>query len=97
VGDALRAVGREGRLEYVPLFADALKFLLYFVVLVIGLSTMQVDVAILYVFANALAWGLAAGVAVGLGIAFGWGFKDAIARRADTWIDAISTRKKSGN
>lgn len=94
VGDALRAVAREGRIEYAPLFADALKFLLYFIVLVIGLSTMRIDVKILYVLANALSWSIAAGIAVGLGIAFGWGFKDAIAKRADRWIDSISAEKR---
>ena len=94
VADALRAVGKEGRLEYAPIFADALRFVFYFVVLAIGLSTMQVDVNILYIFANALAWGIALGIAVGLGIAFGWGFKDAIAKRADKWIETISAGTK---
>lgn len=94
VGDALRAVGKEGRLEYAPVFADATRFLLYFVVLVIGLSTMRIDVNILYVFANALAWGVAAGVAVGLGIAFGWGLKDAVAKRSDKWLDSMTAAAK---
>jgi hypothetical protein len=94
VADALRAVGKEGRLEYAPIFADALRFVFYFVVLAIGLSTMEVDISVLYIFANALAWGIALGVAVGLGIAFGWGFKDAIAKRADKWIEIISTGTK---
>jgi len=94
VADALRAVGKEGRLEYAPIFADALRFVFYFVVLAIGLSTMQVDVNILYIFANALAWGIALGIAVGLGIAFGWGFKDAVAKRADKWIETISAGTK---
>jgi hypothetical protein len=97
VADALRAVGKEGRLEYAPIFADALRFVFYFVVLAIGLSTMQVDISVLYIFANALAWGIALGVAVGLGIAFGWGFKDAIAKRADKWIEVISTGTKKKN
>ncbi|WP_455363212.1 hypothetical protein [[Eubacterium] cellulosolvens] len=43
----------------------------------------------MYVLANALAWGIAAGVAVGLGIASGWGFKDVISRRADSWLGAL--------
>jgi hypothetical protein len=94
VADALRAVGKEGRLEYAPVFADALRFVFYFLVLAIALSTMQIDVNILYIFANALAWGIALGIAVGLGIAFGWGFKDAIAKRADKWIETISAGTK---
>lgn len=94
VGDALGAVAKEGRLEYAPVFANALKFMFYFVVLVLGLSTMQIDVNILYLFANAAAWSLAAGIAIGLGIAFGWGFKDAVAKRADKWLDTMSAGAK---
>lgn len=94
VGDAIRAVAKEGKLEYAGLFADATRFFLYFIVLIIGLSTMQIDVGILYIFANAMAWSVAAGVAVGSGIAIGWGFKDAIAKRADKWLDSISSGTK---
>jgi hypothetical protein len=94
VGDALRSVGRAGALEYSGVFADALKFLLYFVVIVIGLSLMRIDVTILHVFATALAWGIAAGIGVGLGIAFGWGFKDAVSKRADGWLTTLSESAK---
>ena len=98
VADALRGVAKEGQLEYAGLFAGFLRVLLYFVVLVIGLSTMKIDASILNVFANAMAWGIAAGIAVGLGIALGWGFKDAIAKRADKWLDNAGTvaRKLEG-
>ena len=98
VADALRGVAKEGQLEYAGLFAGFLRVVLYFVVLVIGLSTMKIDASILNVFANAMAWGIAAGIAVGLGIALGWGFKDAIAKRADKWLDNAGTvaRKLEG-
>jgi hypothetical protein len=94
VGDAVRSVGKAGAIEYAGIFAGALRFVLYFVVIIMGLSLMRVEVNILYIFANALAWGIAAGVAVGLGIAFGWGFKDAISKRADSWLSALSESAK---
>jgi hypothetical protein len=86
--DALREVGKEGQMEFASVFANVLRFVLYFVVLVVGLSTMKVDVNILYILANALSWGVAIGIAAGFGIAIGWGFKDAVAKRADAWLDA---------
>ncbi len=97
VADALREVAKEGRLEFAPVFANALRFVLYFVVLVMGLSTMKVDVSILYILANALSWGAAIGLAAAFGIAFGWGFKDAVSKRAEVWLDSASslTRKTS--
>jgi hypothetical protein len=92
--DALREVGKEGKMEFASVFANVLRFVLYFVVLVVGLSTMKVDVNILYILANALSWGVAIGIAVGFGIAIGWGFKDAVAKRADTWLDAAGEMAK---
>ena len=94
VGDAVRSVGKEGAIEYSGIFANALKFVLYFVILIMGLSLMRVEVQILYIFANALAWGVAAGVAVGFGIAFGWGFKDAVSKKADSWLGKFSESAK---
>ena len=50
---------------------------------------MKVEVQILYIFANALAWGIAIGIAAGLGIAIGLGFKDVIAKKTLNWIPTI--------
>jgi hypothetical protein len=90
IGDAVASVGREVRVEFVGFISAGLKLLLYFVVLTIALKMMRVDVEILYIFARALAWGAAAGVAVGLGIAFGWGFKDLVAKNAEKWFTSTS-------
>ena len=96
VGDSFVALGREANIEFSSLIAGGLRLILYAVTAVIGLSVMKIDVSIIYVFANALAWGVAAGIAVGLGIAFGWGFKDAVAARAKDWIkSATQTAKKA--
>jgi len=90
IGDAVASVGKEVRVEFVSFISAGLKLLLYFVVLTIALKMMRVDVEILYIFARALAWGVAAGVAVGLGIAFGWGFKDLVAKNAEKWFTSTS-------
>jgi len=87
----MKKVGEEAGLDYSKLFADGLRLFLYSVVIIIALSQMKVDVGILYIFANALSWGIAIGVCVGLGIAFGWGFKDVIAESAKEWIKSLTT------
>ncbi|MGC9180400.1 MAG: mechanosensitive ion channel family protein [Vulcanisaeta sp.] len=46
---------------------DAFRFILYYMVITIALSVMKVNVTILYIFAQGLAWA----VAIGLGIAIG--------------------------
>jgi len=94
VGDAVKAIGREAKIEFIGLLADGLRLFLYFVIVVIALSVMKIDVSILHSFANALAWGIAIGVCVGLGIAFGWGFKDVVAKNAEKWLESTKTVAK---
>ncbi|MEM3601277.1 MAG: hypothetical protein QXN87_01215 [Candidatus Bathyarchaeia archaeon] len=89
IGDAVNAVGREAKIEFVGLLANGLKLFLYLIVIVLALTVMKIDVSILYTFANALAWGIAIGVCIGLGIAFGWGFKDTVAKNAEKWIESV--------
>ncbi|WP_054854028.1 hypothetical protein [Vulcanisaeta distributa] len=51
---------------------DAFRFILYYMVITIALSVMKVDVTILYIFAQGLAWAVAiglGGVAIGLVLA----------------------------
>lgn len=71
---------------YTGYFADGARIFLYFVAIVMGLSTMGVDVAILYTFAQAAAWGVAAGIALAIGIAFGWGGKDYVSDNIGGWL-----------
>ena len=94
IADIIKRVGEEAKVAYSSLFADGLRLLLYSVVIILGLSQMKIDVSILYIFANALSWGIAIGVCVGLGIAFGWGFKDVIAKSAKEWIDSMAVTAK---
>lgn len=91
ITDFMKKVGEEAGVAYAKLFSDGLRLFLYSVVIIIALSQMKIDVSILYIFANALAWGISIGVCVGLGIAFGWGFKNVIAERAKEWVKSLTT------
>jgi hypothetical protein len=75
---------------YTDVFADGMRVFLYFVTVVIGLSTMGVDVRILNTFAQAAAWGLAAGVALAVGIGFGLGGRDYVAANIGDWLPGRS-------
>jgi hypothetical protein len=94
VGDAVKAVGREARAEFSMVLGDALKVFLYLIVIIMGLSVMQIDVRILYVFSTALAWGTALGVGAAIAIAFGLGFKDYVARNAEGWVTSITAKTR---
>ncbi len=87
VGDAIRAVGREAKIEYAGAASLLVRGIMYLVVIIIGLSTMRIDVSILYTIVTALSWGLAGAVAIGGGIALGFGLRDFVAKRAETWAE----------
>ena len=73
---------------YTNWFATGTRVFLYFTAIVIGLDIMSIDVGILYLFARALAWGLAAAIAIGAGVAFGWGGRDYVAEHIDGWMSS---------
>jgi len=72
--------------SYTEWVAEGVRLFLYFVVLVMGLDTMGVAVEILFTFAEAAAFGVAAGIALAIGIAFGWGGKDYVAENIGGWV-----------
>lgn len=87
VGDAIRAIGREAKIEYAGMASLLVRGVMYLVVIIIGLSTMRIDVSILYTIITALSWGLAGAIAIGGGIAIGFGLRDLVARRAEAWME----------
>ncbi|WP_380675072.1 mechanosensitive ion channel family protein [Salinigranum sp. GCM10025319] len=90
IGDAIMRTRAATQTEYTSWLAKGTRMFLYFTAIVIGLDTMGVDVGILFVFANALAWGLAAAVAIGVGIAVGWGGHTYVAENIDRWMGRAS-------
>ena len=90
IGDAITAVGREAKIEYASLVSLAVRGVLYLVVIIIGLSTMKIDVSILNVVVTAISWGVAGAIALGVGLALGFGLKDYVARKAEDWLKRAS-------
>ena len=90
IGDAIMRTRAATHTEYTTWFATGTRMFLYFTAIVIGLDTMGVDVGILYVFARALAWGIAAAVAIGVGVAIGWGGHTYVQDNVDRWMGRAS-------
>lgn len=63
---------------YINLIGDVTKVLFYYVTITLALAELGVDVTILYIFAQALAWSLAIAVGIATGIILGWMLKDKI-------------------
>jgi small-conductance mechanosensitive channel len=90
IGDAIMRTRAATQTGYTNWFAAGTRMFLYFTAIVIGLDTMGIDVSILYVFANAIAWGIAAALALGAGIAIGWGGHYYVADNIDKWFGRAS-------
>ncbi len=95
VGDAITAVGREAKIEYAGLASAVVRGMLYLVVIIVGLSTMRIDVSILNTIVTAMAWGLAGAVAIGGGLAIGFGLRDYVSKRAEEWMKKAEEAAKS--
>ena len=91
IGDAIMRTRAATQTAYTSWFASGTRMFLYFTAIVIGLDTMGVDVGILYVFAEAFAWGLAAAVAIGAGLAIGWGGHNYVQDNIDRWMGRASS------
>lgn len=85
IGDFISRTEAFTQTQLTEWLADGVRIFLYFTVTVIGLDTMGLDVTLLYIFARALAWGLAAGIGLAIAIGFGWGSKDYIAENIGEW------------
>ena len=86
IGDAIERTRAATRTAYTSWFATGTRVFLYFTAVVIGLDTMGIDVTLLNVIVQALAWGLAAAVALSAGIALGWGGKDYVHDNIGRWM-----------
>ncbi|MFC7097592.1 mechanosensitive ion channel family protein [Halobaculum marinum] len=95
IGDAITRTEAATENVYTGWFATATRLFLYFTVLVIGLSTMGVDTGILTVFAQAIAWGVAAAIAIGVGIAVGWGGHTYVQENIGRWAGRLSSATPS--
>jgi hypothetical protein len=93
IGDALISVSKDANIEYGSTFGNGFKAILYFVIIITGLSVMKIDVTVLDTIVTALSWGVAVGAGVGLGIALGWGLKDVVAEEARAWLKSRHSKK----
>ncbi|WP_290816398.1 hypothetical protein [Halovivax sp.] len=96
IGDAIERTRAAGQTAYTSWFANGARLFLYFTAIVVGLDTMGIDVGILYVFARALAWGVAAAVAIGVGGAVALGARPYVEDNVDRWMgraEAVSPQE----
>ncbi|KAB1196781.1 MULTISPECIES: hypothetical protein [Haloferax] len=86
IGDAIGRTRAATETPYTSIFAVGTRMFLYFTAVVIGLSTMGIDVEILFTIAQAFAWGIAAALAIGVGGAVAFGARDYVSANVERWM-----------
>ena len=66
------------QVQYLNLFGEVIKVVLYFVTVTIALSQLGIDITIIYIIATAFSWAVAIAVGVAAGIVVGWMLKDRV-------------------
>jgi len=94
ISGVVKQLGAGTTVGYFKPLGEALKIVLYFIFATMALAQMKVDVTILYIFAQALAWAVAIGLCVGLGIAFGWGLRDRVGPLVDQMFGTAEKKTK---
>jgi small-conductance mechanosensitive channel len=90
IGDTIGRTRAATETAYTGAFANGTRVFLYITAVVIGLSTMGIDVSLLFTVAQALAWGIAAAIAIGVGGMFALGGRDYVASHIDDWARSSS-------
>ncbi len=96
LGDLIIDVSKKQGVEWAEIIGNLFKFMIYFVVLLIGLRQMRIDVTLLEEIVRYLVLGTAIGSAVGIGVAVGWGLKDVVKRYAEEKYDEYMKKEKEG-
>ncbi len=96
LGDLIIDVSEKQGVEWAEIIGNLFKFMIYFVVLLIGLRQMMIDVTLLEEIVRYLVLGAAIGSAVGIGVAVGWGLKDVVKKYAEEKYEEYKKREEKG-
>lgn len=90
--DFIVSYGRTANIQFISPVVFLLRVLFYLVILIMALTTLKLDVTIIYVFIQPLAWGVGIGVGIALAIIFGFGLKDRAPEFVDKLLDQINKK-----
>ncbi len=90
--DFITTYGKTANIDLISPVAFILRILFYLVVLIMALTTLKLDVTIIYVFIQPLAWGIGIGVGIAIALFFGLGLKDRAPEMVDNLLDQINKK-----
>ena len=81
-------------LAFMDIVSPILKLFLYFIVIMMALSKLKIDVCLIYIIAEQLAWGIGLGIGLSIAIVVGFGMKDRAPELMDKLLEGFSKAKK---
>ncbi|MBN1167317.1 MAG: hypothetical protein JXA44_09345 [Methanospirillaceae archaeon] len=90
--DFIETYGKTASIALISPVVIILRLLFYLVVLIMALTTLRLDVTIIYVFIQPLAWGIGLGVGVAIALFFGLGLKDRAPEMVDSFLDSMDRK-----
>ena len=74
--DFMGKIGETSNIELIKPLLVFLRIFLYFIVVVLALTQLNVNLDILYAFIVQFSWGISLGIGGAIALFFGWGLKD---------------------
>ncbi len=74
--DFLQDMGHVGDVQFMKPMISVMRIFLYLMVLILALTQLRVDLTIIYILIEPLAWGIGLGVGAAIAIIVGFGLKD---------------------
>lgn len=90
--DFIETYGKTANIALISPVVIILRLLFYLVVLIMALTTLRLDVTIIYVFIQPLAWGIGLGVGVAIALFFGLGLKDRAPEMVDSFLESMDRK-----
>ncbi|MDT8357003.1 MAG: hypothetical protein RQ758_00705 [Methanomicrobiaceae archaeon] len=87
--DILHAWGKGRDIAFLGMIITILRFFFYFIILVLALSQLLIDLTIIYIFIEPVAWGVGIGVGAGIAAFLAFGLKDRAPEMLDNMIGKL--------
>lgn len=90
LADLMAKIGEKAEIELIKPLIVFLRIFLYFIVVVLALTQLNINLDIIYAFIIPLSWGISLGIGGAIILFFGWGLKD----KSPEIVDRILGKKE---
>ncbi|MDD1725231.1 MAG: hypothetical protein LUQ07_08920 [Methanospirillum sp.] len=93
LADFMAKLGESSNVEFIRPVVLLLRLFLYFVVVMLALTQLNLDLNIIYAFVIPLSWGISLGIGGAIALFFGWGLKEKSPEFMDTLLGHMKPKE----